>query len=92
MKSDESEACFEALRRVFRMMHMCPKCELVLTVGATECPECGLSMERQASILSCSLRNPAVRTLMLARSDKKRVRNEPSLRQQFTRGGAITGA
>eukprot|EP00969_Alexandrium_andersonii_P372509 15481886-Alexandrium_andersonii.AAC.1 len=76
MRSDESEACFEALRRVFRMMHMCPKCELVLTVGATECPECGLSMERQASILGCLLRNPAVRTLMRVRSDQKLVKNE----------------
>eukprot|EP00969_Alexandrium_andersonii_P259477 11473925-Alexandrium_andersonii.AAC.1 len=48
-------------------MHMCPKCELVLTVGATECPECGLSsVERQASILSCLLRNPAVRTLTVS--------------------------
>eukprot|EP00969_Alexandrium_andersonii_P175727 7770245-Alexandrium_andersonii.AAC.1 len=73
------------------MMHMCPKCELVLAVGATECPECGLSMERQASTLSCLLRNPAVRNLMRVRSDKKLVKNEPSLRQQSTRGGAITG-
>eukprot|EP00969_Alexandrium_andersonii_P006124 266108-Alexandrium_andersonii.AAC.1 len=62
MKTVESEVRFEALRRVLRTMHTCPKCELVLPVGATECHECRLSTERQASILSCLLRNPAVNT------------------------------
>eukprot|EP00969_Alexandrium_andersonii_P184461 8149538-Alexandrium_andersonii.AAC.1 len=64
MKTVESEACFEALRRVLRMMHTCPKCELVLPVGTTECHECRLSVERQASILSRLLRNPAAKTFM----------------------------
>eukprot|EP00969_Alexandrium_andersonii_P060379 2658997-Alexandrium_andersonii.AAC.1 len=64
MKTVEPEACFEALRRVLRMMHTCPKCEKVYPVGTAECYECRLSMERQASILSCLLRNPAIKTLM----------------------------
>eukprot|EP00969_Alexandrium_andersonii_P114694 5071048-Alexandrium_andersonii.AAC.1 len=48
-------------------------------------------MEHQASILSRLLRNPAVKNLMRVRSDAKLVRNEPSMRQQYTRGGAVAG-
>eukprot|EP00969_Alexandrium_andersonii_P293510 12973673-Alexandrium_andersonii.AAC.1 len=48
-------------------------------------------MERQASILCRLLRNPSVNNLMKVRSGAKLVRNEPTMRQQYTRGGAIIG-
>eukprot|EP00969_Alexandrium_andersonii_P217347 9601414-Alexandrium_andersonii.AAC.1 len=48
-------------------------------------------MAHQATILCRLLRNPAVKHLMKARSDAKLVWNEPAMRQQYTRGGAITG-
>eukprot|EP00969_Alexandrium_andersonii_P245696 10858169-Alexandrium_andersonii.AAC.1 len=49
-------------------------------------------MERQGSTLRCLMRNPAVKALMRIRTSDKLVRNEPSMRQQMTRSGAIAGA
>eukprot|EP00969_Alexandrium_andersonii_P266975 11798491-Alexandrium_andersonii.AAC.1 len=37
------------------------------------------------------MRNPAAKALMRIRTSAKLVRNEPSMRQQMARGGAIAG-
>eukprot|EP00969_Alexandrium_andersonii_P268219 11852479-Alexandrium_andersonii.AAC.1 len=39
-----SNAHFEALSRVVRTMHACPRCEKVYDVGTLEREECDLSM------------------------------------------------
>eukprot|EP00969_Alexandrium_andersonii_P260621 11522295-Alexandrium_andersonii.AAC.1 len=74
------------------MLSTCPRCEKSLPVGATECEACSLSVEHQSTILCRLLRNPAIKNLMKIRSDAKMARNEPTMRQQCTRGGAVTGA
>eukprot|EP00969_Alexandrium_andersonii_P361718 15458168-Alexandrium_andersonii.AAC.1 len=48
-------------------------------------------MANQAAVLCQLLRNPAVKRLInTAKSGVRMVRNEPSLREQLTHGGAIT--
>eukprot|EP00969_Alexandrium_andersonii_P149942 6630886-Alexandrium_andersonii.AAC.1 len=74
------------------MLHTCPKCEKPYEVGKDWRAPCQLSMTNQAIILCGLLRNPAVKRLITtAKSGIRMARHEPSLRQQLTRSGAVTG-
>eukprot|EP00969_Alexandrium_andersonii_P260131 11501472-Alexandrium_andersonii.AAC.1 len=54
-------------------------------------PPCGHNTEHQAVILCRLKRNPAVQKLIRTTDSGQRLyRNEPTLREQFTRAGAIT--
>eukprot|EP00969_Alexandrium_andersonii_P173384 7664693-Alexandrium_andersonii.AAC.1 len=94
MDPTKGEQCYgyEALKRIARVLHTCPKCEQAYVVGANVCPSCGLSTEIQSVILRRLWGNPAVKELTRATDSGVRlVRKEPTLRQQYTRSGAVAG-
>eukprot|EP00975_Prorocentrum_lima_P027115 5700401-Prorocentrum_lima.AAC.1 len=73
------------------MLNMCHTCETKYEVGHDYCPSCGQSTAQQSTILYSLLRNKSVRALLNnSYSGLRAVRNVPTMREQFTRHGAVT--
>eukprot|EP00969_Alexandrium_andersonii_P199935 8830905-Alexandrium_andersonii.AAC.1 len=73
MRTDETTQCYEALQRILRMLHTCPRCEKPFEVGDDWCAPCDLSVKHRATILCRLLRQPAAKGLMNTTKPGKRM-------------------